>query len=323
MSAVNVTLDSAESWKQAVPSEYERRCMLLWSIVITVVSVVGNTTVLFASIRYNAIKLDKISLVLIKNLAVADLGFTFTVLLTTGSILLKEYPYSSGVCMAADYAAYLFSGLDVLLICALNINKLTTLVFPLHARLATARAGYGIAAGMWALALLVIAVCGFTGDIVTQQVPSTFFCQNETGSEVGYAVFFVAIMVIRILPSLVIMATTISLLCRLHQARGLQKQGVFTILIVSTVFLIASLPYALYFILKNVLTPAELEATWFIVFYRFAKYLLYLNFAANPLIYYVSVKSFKDFIRATVGRVVKRVPKKTVKVTPRTQSCNF
>ena len=45
-----------------------------WCIISGVLSLLGNIFVIFASKRYNAIKLDRVSIVVLENLAAADIG---------------------------------------------------------------------------------------------------------------------------------------------------------------------------------------------------------------------------------------------------------
>ena len=49
----------------------EHVCIVTWCLVSGLVSVVGNTAVLLASSLYHAIRLDKIAVILITNLAIA------------------------------------------------------------------------------------------------------------------------------------------------------------------------------------------------------------------------------------------------------------
>ena len=53
-----------------------REVTMTWGCLAFVVSIVGNTVVLVASVRHKAIKLDRISIVLLENLAVADIGLS-------------------------------------------------------------------------------------------------------------------------------------------------------------------------------------------------------------------------------------------------------
>ena len=45
----------------------------IFCIIMTIFGLFGNGTVFYSSLRYNAIKLDKVSLIFVQNLAVADI----------------------------------------------------------------------------------------------------------------------------------------------------------------------------------------------------------------------------------------------------------
>ena len=57
----------------------EKYCILVWSILTTIVSSVGNCTVLIATIKYDAIKLDNISKVIKKLLSRSKFYISTTV----------------------------------------------------------------------------------------------------------------------------------------------------------------------------------------------------------------------------------------------------
>ena len=55
--------------------------LTIFCFIMTFFGILGNGTVLYSSIRYNAIRLDRVSLVLVQNLAVADIFYTICVIL--------------------------------------------------------------------------------------------------------------------------------------------------------------------------------------------------------------------------------------------------
>lgn len=48
-------------------------CLIVMTVIILVIGVGGNLLVLLGSIKYKALKMDEVSVILLENLAVADL----------------------------------------------------------------------------------------------------------------------------------------------------------------------------------------------------------------------------------------------------------
>ena len=78
-----------------------RYALITWSVIATILSLLGNTLVLIASRKYNALKLDKYSIRLIDNLAAADIGYTITGIVPTISAVAAEgWIYGQQLCVA-------------------------------------------------------------------------------------------------------------------------------------------------------------------------------------------------------------------------------
>ena len=108
--------------------------LVTWSILTLLVSLAGNTVILIGTIRHNAIKLDKISLILIKNLAVADLfSAVLIVLPSTWSLAKRKALFNDNliVCSMSSYIQLLFPIISSIIVSALAVNKLMVLLKPL------------------------------------------------------------------------------------------------------------------------------------------------------------------------------------------------
>ena len=51
----------------------QRIPLIIYDLLILSLGLLGNSTVVYSTLRYNAIKLDKISLIFVQNLAIADI----------------------------------------------------------------------------------------------------------------------------------------------------------------------------------------------------------------------------------------------------------
>jgi hypothetical protein len=117
---------------------YGRYCLITWGLAAGILSFIGNLTLLTSSLVTNTLKLDKVSVVLIQNLAITGLGFTvFIILPTVGSTVAQSWIYGEELCHVTAYILYLLGFLTTYLIASLNISKLTVLLFPLRATVST------------------------------------------------------------------------------------------------------------------------------------------------------------------------------------------
>jgi hypothetical protein len=106
------------------------------------------------------------------------------------------------------------------------------------------------------------------------------------------------------LPNLVVVCTTIALLCVVRKASGrITKQSTVTSILVGIVYLFSYLPVSFYgavydIILSTdvVLTP-EKEHLFNVIYYKFSYFVIYVNGIANFFVYYVSINSFHIFVK--------------------------
>lgn len=113
----------------------EKYLLILWSTASALFSTLGNTTVLVAALKYNSIKLDRVSVILIINTAIADLGFTLTCIVPSiFNVFAERSVFGTGLSSVFNLADEVFLAADIYLLCCLNISKLTSLLQPLRTR---------------------------------------------------------------------------------------------------------------------------------------------------------------------------------------------
>ena len=273
----------------------ERFLMGFWCVLTTSISLSGNCLVLIASHKYDVIKLDKVSTILIKNIAVADLGFALMIIFTLITIIQDTWIFGTFICEALNYINIFLGISEVNLICALNISKLHCLLFPFQARLRSVRTGHLIAFSMWS----IMPIFHFIPSIMLGRKVafrlSYYRCEGYfEGAKAMFPMFSGVLFII--LPLLTVLMVIIWLLYYVRGVRGLQKQRILILLLISLCYFCSYLPFGIYHIVKATVPGLENNISISIYFYRFAIFIIYLNFSANPIIYIFSVKSFKYFV---------------------------
>lgn len=131
---------------------YSVPLLITWSLLTAVVCLVGNYFVLAGTIQHNAIRLDKLSLVLIKNLAASDIFNTvFVVLPGIGTLYTGRALFQDNlvVCTLHSYILFLVPVCNSLMVCALTLNKLLILLNPLKTLSGGEKTGWSVAVGAW------------------------------------------------------------------------------------------------------------------------------------------------------------------------------
>ena len=303
-----------------------------WCALTLLFCLPGNTLVLLASIKYKAIKLDKVATILIENIAVADICVAlFAVLPRMVSVIAEKWEYG---CTVTSLATIIFPGVSIQLIAALNVSKLTCLLFPLRARTRTYTQGRIIALSLWAGILLLVGVLEIVPFITLGEPLYGFYfdyhymCDLDPQPEIR-ALFYSVIVVCTFIPMIVMILTTIWLIVYVQRVRGLSKESVVTLIAISVVFFVSYIPISSRIIPDTFVNgmydklnelrddpDADYEAIvkkWDDLnehykghYYAFTYGVQYVNCMVNPIIYFFTIKSFQTFVVDLVRRVLGR-----------------
>ena len=132
--------------------------LAIFTFLMTLFGIVGNTTVLYSSIRYNAIKVDKVSLVFIQQLAAADILYTII------AIFPCLVTYSAGKwilgriwCFITAQISFIPGLANIMLVLAITLHRLMLVTSPFrNTSITTARASAGCIWGIATLATVII-----------------------------------------------------------------------------------------------------------------------------------------------------------------------
>eukprot|EP00116_Pleurobrachia_bachei_P005993 sb/3466255/ len=300
----NATVPTEFQLTQPVERTLQHYLLIGWNIFAAIVSLSGNITVLSAAIRYSAFKLDKVTVLLICNIAIADLGFTITCIVPSIFTIYWEAPViGRSLCIVFNILDEIFLAVDIFFVCALNISKLLSLISPLRSRYRRRSSGVVAATMIWIFGAFLVQglpnlLCNpiFAFDRVTYQCSIHII---ETCPWVN--IYYGALVLFG--PFLVVLVTTIWLILHVVTVTSsrLQKQGILTLILVSVSFFIANIPFCGLFALVTINHNFIVTSlSWFPDLNRAVIYILNINIIANPCIYYLSIASFKEFVQGSI-----------------------
>ena len=273
-------------------------------------SLLGDTIILIASIKYNAFKLHRTIVTIMQYIAFCDLLVSVTdALPTLVSVITEQWIFGNSLCYLTVCTKYYLSLTNIFLICTMTSSKLLLLKYPLNFGTISGNKAHMLCVASWLAALFPLPIILVVLHS-SEEVPDTYFsyrtyhCDFTFSSEVwrwltpSLAVLFILI------PNVVVVVTTIYLIviARKVARRGresLKWQGIMTTILTAIVYCISFLPIAGYQAGRFIVTIDDESNSFFNTsFYRIAVLFLFLNTISNFYIYSMSVDSFRSFLRS-------------------------
>ena len=277
-------------------------------IFIFTSSLLGNTTILIASIKYRAFKLHRVLIVIIQHIALCDLMVSLSdTFQASVSVMSGNWVFGNFQCYLLTHTRYYFNSASMLLICIMTTTKLLLLKIPLRFEIMSVKKAHISCGVCW----LAASTLPLTMLLVDNWEPGRdvyfsyrgYSCSYGFSSDMWHwlrpslAVSFVFI------PNGVVVVNTIYLLVIAKQVvrrgrQSLKRQGVMTAVLTATVYSISFLPYAIYLVRESIIVTADDKSSslFHTSYYKTAVSFLYLNTISNFYIYSLSVKSFTDFL---------------------------
>ena len=294
-------------------SYYERVIVLTWNSLISFTSVVGNTIVLVSSIKYNAIHLDRVSIILIRNLAAADLGLGLLLVNYSVNAAMGKSAVPLSLCWAWTITASLFVGVGSNFLAGLNLNKVSVLLFPLRSKNRSFKRGYIIAGVIWAimsavLTTLVVYMRVYDLHSAIMYNKYTFRCNVRDPGKFLQGLLSSMQLWFTIIPLVCVVVTTIWMGCFVKRTSGIQRQTVCTLLLVSVLFFLTLTPAMVFFASTaaagfDAIHSKKWGANLQVVF----PLAISVNCAANPFIYCLTVRSFGGFVKVKLNSAIHQV----------------
>jgi hypothetical protein len=301
------------NWTSVDVPNYTKNLLATWSVLSIILSVVGNTTVLIATIGHNAIKFDKVSVVLIENIAMADMGEALLVIVpTTWALLNKggtvdhffmENGFGKVLCYVVAHLQFLFPFASAFMLCALNISKLMCLMYPLRSHVRSRLTAYCLAGVAWTLyAIRLIAVKLAHEKVIYGHWEKGFRCGADITDRVSwpdvvFMAFFGGVLSVVLISS---MSVTI---CYVSRVTGINKQAAVVNILLSSMFALSMGPMLVRVMWLAKSVPTD-QLPFCYQLWLAGVFVSHIMSFANPFIYYISSASFKSFISCLCRRWV-------------------
>ena len=284
-----------------------------WYIFIALASLIGDTVILTASMMHKAIKLHEVMIAFIQHIAVTDLMASVAWLLPGAvSLIANKWVFGTAICYLRTPIYNVSYQAVRLLICGMTTSKLLMLKYPLRAVSWSAGQAHKVCAGIWFLSCIICA--SFRGFNAKEMHMSfdfkPYICTYVDTPRVEAVMVPIINTVFGLIPSFVIVLTG-GMVLRLagrvaRQARqGLRWQGVLTVVLTATVYVISFLPREIYHI-ASVWTGSETQSPYKfkVVYFRWSVVFVSVNVVSNFFIYCLAVDSFRDYLRDRFQRLI-------------------
>ena len=298
------------STKDGVQSDLGRYLLATFNLFVLLTSFLGDSTIIIASAKYDAIKLHRVLVAIMQHLAVADLltsiFYVFPVIVAE---LTNRWVLGEFMCHLHSLARIWLYSAVLGLTCTLTTTKLLTVKFPFYSRVWSARRTHCVCLFIWVAAFvsLISLLDSYNNDyflffsyakyscyikVKNDRTPS--WCSHLTS--IVWSIFIVFILVV-ILTSLLLVAEAKRAAARAN--RAVRWPGILTVVLTGAVVVISFGPIAVFWLTDEKNYSAETI--------RSAATLFNLNFMANFFIYAMTVQSFREFLKEKTGLILNKV----------------
>ena len=279
----------------------ERAVLGAWCAVVFLFALPGSLLTLYG-LKSNAIRLNRISRALIKNIAIADLGFTlFVNLPVMWGIFLNDWLFGETHCKITQVFEEVFAFADFNMIFALSLSKLAMLLWPLESKTWSRTRSYTVVGTMWTIAIMiglqteVFITLGMQNMSSFDQHGGLYMCTLTPDHGHGgiYYLEAVEFSLLTVVPTVAVTISSILLLILAKQRKRTKKEAVLAVILISGVYCICALPIGLLFIVDEWDEVKEMR--------QVAYYSPFLNSAANFPIYCLTLQTVRNFAKKKLG----------------------
>ena len=300
----------------------ERYGLVAFLLIVLLSSLIGDSIILLASVRYDAVKLNIVAIM--QHIAVCDLlQSVFLVFPSAASILAGEWIFKD-IILGQYSLIHMINSLSIksnnLLICLLTVSKLILLKFPLRTRNWNKKRAHLACGLVWFLTVIAVGIYTFGMPYRYGFLYMLYIIAVQPTGGVTEKFENTTVIIFNVIPPFAVLLSTGVILHHLFKARRvsyrsggtMRWQGMVTVSATALVFLVSTLPPVVtYFIF--VADPdrrMELLAEsygMYLFLNRVSYFLGYLNIMSNFYIYSFTVSSFRTFLKAKTALIARKI----------------
>ena len=219
------------------------------------------------------------------------------IVLNLTSVVANRWVLGDWVCTVVSIATTILFPVENVLVCFVNISKLSVMVYPIRALSRSATPGHLMAGVAWLISICIVSVALNTGSNIGDYQPILYKCVG-----VKFKVNYILVGLLSLsllLPQLItigsVIVLSIHLTCRTHLQ--IRKQGLALLLTLSAVYVFSFLPFYTYSTYAKFWHGNDSSSDYNFhpeIFLTFSS-IFYLGYTLNPLIYYLTLASFREY----------------------------
>ena len=271
-----------------------------YHLLVILSSLIGDMTILVASIKYESIKLPRVIVSIIQHIAVCDmLVVASDVLPIFITLIADEWVFGYFLCYASFFVSNHVNTASFLLISTLTTSKLLLLKYPLRFGTLASKKAHIFCGVCWIIAVTPPATTLLVDRHDTYFSYISYTCGYDFSAEIWKFLLRPLGILLVLLPTcLVIITSTYLLIIAKQVARRERKsmkwQGLITVVLTAAVFCFSSLPW--FVIVMSDEAQHNKKSATNLIFTRIAFSAIFLNTMSNFYIYCLTVDSFRTFV---------------------------
>ena len=282
-----------------------------WIFIVLLASSIGDSVILIASIKYNAIRVHRIILTYIEQIAVCDIMMSlFWMLPSFVSAVMDDRTFGGFNCSLTVYIGYYAQTTSLFFVCVMTTSRLLIVKYPVRARILAGRRVHVVVA-VWIISSSVPIALLITDKDDTYFDYRGYIC--EYGFTSKSLLLDMVMVIYYYIPLVVIAVTTTLLIHELCKAgRNARRIGAsvpwnstLTVTLTAVLAVVSIIPFNVYSIVyKSIIIHTSGEAYLDTVIYRGCVMCSHFYIMGNFFVYCMAVPSFRYFLRTKLDEAV-------------------
>ena len=275
----------------------------MYCTIATVLGLIGNSIVIYSSIRYNAVELDRISLIFTQHLALADILYILIeVFPASTTFMAGKYVLGNGYCFLSAQLPFIPGTVNSLIVLSITGYRLRMITFPF----------LNVSKNTVFVLLAVIWVVGLTGTVISLSYrssslfdPVSVSCSSDIYTVGGTATLLLDVVVGVFIFIPLIAVTIMNFILVVVAIKSANRHneypnfwGLLTVCCISGLYIISWVPLIIYMVVETSEFPAppSLRLMGF--------YCIFLNTFIGPILYTLTNKRFGRHVKGLLCSIL-------------------